>query len=149
LSEKSEELKLLKDISVEWFKIHADQRLKAFNFFIIISGFLFTAYFAALSQNNSPAGIFVGVMIFFVCLVFKLLDMRTAQLLKLSESAMESVLNLIEIDVKGKNIVALSNSRGCVPSYRQSFNMLFILFGFAGLAGSAYQIWGIYWKSMP
>ncbi|CAN7558610.1 hypothetical protein LJR090_004721 [Bosea sp. LjRoot90] len=140
MSEKTDDLKILKDISVEWFKIHADQRLKAFNFFIIISGFLFTAYFAALSQKNRPACIFVGVMIISVCFVFKLLDMRTSQLLKLSEAAVSEVLSRIEIDSDHKNLIGKSNQRGCTPSYRQSFNALFLLFAIAGALGVMYSL---------
>ena len=143
MSDQPEDLKLLKDIAVEWFKIHADQRLKAFNFFIIISGFLFTGYFAALSQKNQQACMFVGFLVFLMCIVFKFLDMRTAQLLKVGEAAVREVLARIDIASEAKNIIDKSNDKGCVFSYRQSFNFLFFIFGVVGAVGLIYPL---FWR---
>jgi hypothetical protein len=77
----TEKLKLSKDIGLEWFKVHADQRLRAFNFFLLIAGFCIGGYFTALSISPLAAGT-ISFLLGAICICFKLLDQRTGELVK-------------------------------------------------------------------
>lgn len=66
------------------FKFNADQRLKAFNFFVVFSVFADGGVFAAIAK---PAGAWVFILIGgFICLLsgtFYLIDRRSQDLLRL------------------------------------------------------------------
>jgi hypothetical protein len=131
-----ERLKLSKEIGIEWFKIHADQRLRLFNFFILVAGFCLGGFFTALQIKSAVAASTVAFLLGIVCICFKLLDMRTAQLVKHGEKLLSYSLSKIgETETDVPNIVELSSKRNCVPSYRQVFNGLFALFGIMSVVG--------------
>ena len=77
----------MQEISFLWehFKIHADQRIKAFNFFIILSIFADSGSITALAKE-SPDFILIVLGIFIVLLscIFWVLDVRSHSLVRLS-----------------------------------------------------------------
>ena len=115
--------------AMSWFQIHADQRLKLMNFFVILLAGTLALFGSAINGNNYLLEIVVGATIMVITFVFKNLDKRTASLVKDAENAlrvlegrMASNLNMNEI----KLIEAAEIKKGFF-SYRQSFNFLFAL----------------------
>ncbi|KAF0136916.1 MAG: hypothetical protein FD152_809 [Xanthobacteraceae bacterium] len=132
---EADRLKLLKDVGIEWFKIHADQRLRAFNFFLIVAGFSLAAYFTAFQKDERLASTVIAASLIIVAVIFKLIDRRTAQLVHVGENLIEETLKKIDPQSADKNIVRQADNRGKIPSYRQSFNLLFFLFGLLAAGG--------------
>jgi hypothetical protein len=76
------------DYAWKWFDYHARQRVSMFNFFLIASGLLATAYVSALSEDNEVLAAvlsFIGAMIAFG---FVVLDCRNATLVYLGEDVL-------------------------------------------------------------
>jgi hypothetical protein len=130
-------LKLEKDIAVEWFKIHADQRLRLFNFFLFVAAFCVGGYFTALQAKSYLAASTVAALLFAICICFKLLDKRTSQLVWHGEAMIDDCISQLQVKMGTvmPNPVNLAANRGCVPSYRQTFNLIFILFGLVSIIG--------------
>lgn len=77
----------------EHFKFNADQRLKSFNFFVLLSIFADGGVFTALQKSMAPQVLtLMGVFICLLAIVFWLADSRSQNLLKLTIPA------LIEIE---------------------------------------------------
>ncbi|HEX8662927.1 MAG TPA: hypothetical protein VF744_02715 [Beijerinckiaceae bacterium] len=134
---KSESLKTAHSVALEWFKIHADQRLKVFNFFIIIAGFSIGGFFTALQARNPIAASVIGFALACVSYCFYQLDRRTRQLIHISEHVLNISLERLarELNIDAINLVRLSDQKGSVWSYRQVFNAIFCLFGGLGVMG--------------
>jgi uncharacterized membrane protein YbaN (DUF454 family) len=130
--------KVANDVAMKWFEVHAEQRLKLLNFFLIIVGFCIAGYFAALQARNGFAASIIALLLTCVCLCFKQLDRRTTQLLKLAEDYLrESLAKLaVQIDSNTINFVERAEQKGSILSYRQVFNILFWLFGVLGILGA-------------
>jgi hypothetical protein len=73
------------EIAFKWFEVHAEQRLKLLNFFLIISGFCLAGFFGALQAKHTLAASVISGVLAAVSGCFKLLDRRSSQLLKLAE----------------------------------------------------------------
>ncbi|MEM8970793.1 MAG: hypothetical protein AAGD43_01850 [Pseudomonadota bacterium] len=117
-----------------WFDLHSRQRMQNFNFFVV----LFAAACSALATSYSADFVegIVGsaVALMTLSLVFKLLDMRTSFLIKLSEEALK-VYERNEFSSELDNamqLVHLSDANPSGPTYRTSFN---IIFSFAACIG--------------
>ena len=124
-------------VSLEWFKIHADQRLRVFNFFILMAGFCIGGYFTALQQKLPSAALVISIFLLALCLCFKLLDIRTAHLVKVGENSLEHLLNELcdQIDRPELNVLKNAAPKPCMLSYRQIFNIIFVLFGLLSAVG--------------
>jgi hypothetical protein len=67
------------------FQFNADQRLKAFNFFVILSIFADGGIFSVAGKGNSQlAFIIIGGFVMALSLAFFLIDMRSKELLNLA-----------------------------------------------------------------
>ncbi len=96
------------------FKLNAEQRLKSFNFFLLVAIFVNGGVINAIDKNLSPAlllllGIFLCVLSF----VFWLADTRSRQLLKLSvdallemEASYQEKFQLFRIDKASRSAVS-------------------------------------------
>ena len=120
-----------------WFEIHAEQRLKLLNFFIIVAGFSIGGFFAALQSENRVAASVVAFVLASVAYLFKQLDRRSSQLLKHSEEFLKLSLTSLEQELKTGtvNFLLRAEEKNRLGSYRQIFNAIFLLFGALGLAG--------------
>lgn len=74
-----------RDYLWQHFVFNAEQRLKAFNFFVVFSVFANGGFFAAL-EKSLPRWVFVviGIFIVVLSLVFAIVDARSQSLLKLA-----------------------------------------------------------------
>ena len=76
----------------EHFKFNADQRLKSFNFFVLLSIFADGGVFTALEKNMAPQVLsLMGAFICLLAVVFWLVDSRSQNLLKLTIPALKEI----------------------------------------------------------
>ena len=128
------------------FQIHADQRLKLMNFFVILLAGSLALFGSAIIGENYLVEIVVSVSIMVTTYVFKNLDKRTASLVKDAEKAlgvleqrMSDELGMEEI----KLIAAAEIKKKYILSYRQSCNILFVLGYVLGCFGLAHGVGGL------
>jgi hypothetical protein len=77
----------MQEISFLWehFKLHADQRIKAFNFFIVLSIFADSGSITALAKESPDSILIVpGIFIILLSCIFWVLDVRSHSLVRLS-----------------------------------------------------------------
>jgi hypothetical protein len=93
----SELQKLEFDYAWKWFNFHADQRIKMFNFMLIVFGIFATAIVTALDKPRLSREITVGLCVIagVLALIFSRLDRRNRDLLWLGEDV------LVELERKG------------------------------------------------
>jgi hypothetical protein len=128
------------DFAFKWFQLHADQRLKVFNFFLVIAGICVAGFFTAMQAKNSIAASFISLVLVVVCVCFKQLDLRTAQLVEIGEDYLREWLENKnkKIGSTNANLIARADvNRRCL-SYRQVFNILFLIFGLVGFLGAIF-----------
>lgn len=74
------------------FKFNAEQRLKGFNFFVLLSIFADGGVFTALEKNVNPRlVILLGLFIVLLSVVFWLVDSRSRQLISLTIPALKEM----------------------------------------------------------
>lgn len=86
-----EVLKLQLDYVWKWFQYHATQRVMMFNYFLIITGIVATAYVSLLKEGNHMLAGAVGVFGLFTSVGFIFLDCRNRELVHLAERIMEKI----------------------------------------------------------
>jgi hypothetical protein len=79
------------DYAWGWFQYHASQRLTAFNFFLVIVGFLLVGYAQAVDHDWKGLGFGLGAFGAFVALAFLMLDIRNAALVRRGKDALETL----------------------------------------------------------
>ena len=100
----------------EWFKYHADQRLRSFYYFLITVGALSVMY-SQPSSNNSLRSI-LPILGAFICFVFYLLDIRNEELINNSKSILEKLQN--------PTVPIIENDSKYLPIFRHSFLIKFV-----------------------
>jgi hypothetical protein len=136
-----ESYKLASEMAFQWFSIHAEQRLKLLNFFLLIAGFCIAGFFAALQAKNHLAASVVSILLVCMSYLFKQLDRRTSQLIKHAEDYLKESLGSVSSELKSQaaNFVSRAEQKDGLWSYRQIFNILFFLFGALGLLGAIFS----------
>lgn len=86
-----EHLKLAVDYAWGWFSMHSSQRMQLINFFIIALTLMMGAY--ATSVNAGAFGVSAAIALggAVLAFVFRRLDVRTRELVKVSEPALEEI----------------------------------------------------------
>lgn len=121
------------------WKFNADQRLKAFNFFVVFSVFANGGLFSAIEKCVHPMVIFtVGLFISLLSVVFWMLDKRSRSLLLLSVEGLKD----FEMKTVSPNarLFHLDANAGPVVRYTTAFRLLFVaqlLLGIAVMTHSA------------
>ena len=148
---------IFRDSAWKYFMVHADQRLKLFQFYITLC----TALLAAgglLIRLEEPKVLLVilGVFSVFVSFIFWKLDLRTKTLVKRGEEALKTLDNLHEIphlDGEGPSPVKLFERDDFLVekdafsspimghfSYSKCFNATFLFVGFLGLLATTHGL---------
>ena len=134
------------------FAIHADQRLKMFQFYITISTALFGAgIFLFRAGQNDVAIILLGLLALFFSFVFWKLDVRTSILVKNAEDAIKHLDESIDLpNIDGEpnplKLFTRDDFRNSSPSrvhrfrfsYRRCFALVFVVIGCLGILGIMY-----------
>lgn len=142
----------LRDYAWKYFALHADQRMKTFNFFLMLCAVIVGGMITLIRDpQGRHLAAPVGLALAFVSFVFWRLDVRNKQLIHHAEEA----LQLLEQDDRlcdkdgvphrlklftHENHLARELRRGrilrLIPtywSYSLCFNAVFLVFGLAGL----------------
>ncbi len=82
-----------------WFAYHANQRLQAFNFFLLILAALATGYLTALDKDYGPLQIAIGVAGILISFAFLALDFRNEELVTDGRRALRMLERALEIDI--------------------------------------------------
>ena len=134
--------------SMGWFQLHADHRMKAMKFYVILLAGALAVIASSFKDNNVLLQLAIGISIATITYVFKNLDRRIASLIKDAEEALRAVEHLLveKIEIDELNLIDAAENKNGIPSYRESFNILFLL-GYA-LAGfvTIIGIWGFFTK---
>ncbi|MHB8744844.1 MAG: hypothetical protein ACYC9L_17275 [Sulfuricaulis sp.] len=81
-----------RDLVWDHFKFNAEQRLRGFNFFVLLSIFANGGVFTALEKGLSPKLlILLGLFITIFAVVFSLVDARSRQLLNITIPALKEI----------------------------------------------------------
>lgn len=139
----------LRDHAWDYFELHADQRLKAFHFYILLETGLVAALLFAARGGSPDVRIVavVGALMVFFSFIFWKLDQRTKGMIKVSERALKlferrKFDNLSDGEIASsapftndpQNKGSVSASRFGVLSYSKCFGAVFIAFAAVGLA---------------
>jgi hypothetical protein len=80
----------LRQYAWNYFSLHADQRMKTFNFYIVLSGAIVAGIIAALKENDSPAiAALLAFILAFLSFVFWKMEQRVRYLVKHGENALK------------------------------------------------------------
>jgi hypothetical protein len=85
------------DYAWGWFQYHAAQRLTAFNFFLVIVGFLLVGFAQAIDHDWSCFGFGIGLLGLLVAVGFLALDVRNDELVIRGENALRAVERRIDV----------------------------------------------------
>ena len=110
----------------DWFALHANQRMQAFNFFLVATGFLVAAYASALPKLP-PVACGVALLGSWVTFWFSRLDTRSKELVKAGEvvlSECESQLAQSTGNSALRIVAVVERPARWVPSYSRAFDLI-------------------------
>ena len=133
--DKEETLKFLNSNALEWFKIHADQRMKLFSFYVLIlGGFVFLS--GTLVTIQKPLFLLLaGIAFLCVSLVFIELDKRISELIKTAEQSLMKIEAhfAIEVELPEVEMVKAAQKKNGTYSYSCCFKLILLVGVFSGL----------------
>ena len=115
--------------AMNFFQIHAEQRMKLINFYIILLAGSLALIGASFKDGNYKIQILTGISTCVITFIFKSLDVRTAFFVKKAEVAIDAIEKKLsdELGTEEIRIIKSSNEGSSIFSYRKSFNILFLL----------------------
>ncbi|THF60455.1 hypothetical protein [Pseudothauera rhizosphaerae] len=143
--------KLWRDYAWGYFSQHAEQRLKAFNFYITSCAIVIGAFATIISRKSvSIEYAFLPLSLVFLSFIFWKLDVRTRMLIKHAEAALKyldsqslkglpeeaKILALFQKDDEAKSKLKKYLLVGGLFTYGRVFNWVFVVMALAGVAGS-------------
>lgn len=145
-----EENKENREYAWKYFNLHAEQRLKTFHFFVVLSAVISGTILAIIKDiSNVSYAAPMAYLLTFLAFIFWKLDQRNKELIKFGENALKSLENNIELDANDIGSVQLFTKEEIqtdkkkrfpkVPliyahfSYTDCFNWVFFVFGLGGL----------------
>jgi hypothetical protein len=128
-----------KDYLWQHFVFNAEQRLKAFNFFVIFSVFANGGVFTAFKENfEGYVFVLIGGFICVLSIVFGLIDIRSQFLLRLAVPGLKEYEKQLATESR---LFTIDASKGnCRPRYTLAFRILFILQFIFGLGIMIYGL---------
>jgi len=130
----------------EWFKVHAEQRLQLFNFYVVLIAAAVAGFASALEARLYPFAIAISVVLLVLTYAFKSLDRRVAELVKIAERAHDKIDELVSerLQIEDVRLAKLSDRKGGTKSYRQAFNIIFLLGVLLALIGGGLAVSGMF-----
>jgi hypothetical protein len=124
------------------FQFNADQRLKAFNFFVVLSVFANGGVFTALDKSFHPCVLaLIGGFVMVLSVVFYVIDLRSKELLALTVPGLQAYEQ--QLPEALRVFTNEADNRRFIPKYTVAFRTLFglqFLFG-AGVVIFACWTW--------
>jgi hypothetical protein len=143
----------------QYFEIHSEQRLKTFNFFLIMAAVTTTGYIAVVKESMpSCLGMALGLMLVFLSFLFWQLDRRNKDLIGHAEKGLMHLEAKIPVPISGSDGFVLkifsceeSQTRAkkeqrrtlglrWYPTYSRCFNLVFVTIGIMGIAAIVFCI---------
>jgi len=120
------------------FKLNAEQRLRGFNFFVVLAIFADGGVLAALERGFSPGLLMLlGAFTVLLAMVFWLVDARSRQLLQLTITALKEIesefpasYQLFANDAQGQNPVSYTFAIRALLLAQMGFGFGVIAYGF-------------------
>lgn len=121
------------------FKLNAEQRLRGFNFFVLLAIFADGGVLAALERGFSPGLlILLGAFTVLLAAVFWLVDARSRQLLSITIVALKEIeadfpesYRLFALDAKGQNpVVSYTFAIRALLIAQMGFGLGVVAYGF-------------------
>jgi len=134
-----------RDYVWEYFKVHAQQRMSLFNFFVVFSSLATTCLVATFQEKTRAptVGMAIGVLLIIISFTFWKLDERVRFLIKHAENALKWIESTypLEDDVVNPHVLRLftceekhTKCNGDL-TYSKCFKVAFLVFGVVGLVG--------------
>ncbi|MGJ0298450.1 hypothetical protein NG744_05765 [Aliarcobacter cryaerophilus] len=115
----------------EYFKLHAEQRLKTFHFYIIIITLLVGSALTILKDKEYTFFIFIGILMSFFSFIFWRLDIRNKELINMAEEEIITLEKEFDAKVFTKDKEKVNNKKLNL-GFSFNFNLVFLLFNFIG-----------------
>ena len=147
-----DQIKEMRDYAWKYFSLHADQRVKTFNFFLILAAFALGGVLTAIKDPGHPLGVAaIAFLLGGMTIVFYKLDCRNKDLVRHGEAALarleresgfedeESKPHVFNIFTRERHETDLlkEKSKGEYPefhmTYSDCFNAVFWMFGMSSL----------------
>ncbi|WP_444892624.1 hypothetical protein ACJJIE_18675 [Microbulbifer sp. TRSA001] len=128
------------------YRFAADQRLKVFNFFVVLTMFVEGGIFTAMEKEFHPLILaLLGGFVVILVTVFWLMDIRSRQLLKLAVPALKT----LEMGFPEEARIFSNDAirRGDLARYTFAFRVLLVGQLFFGLGVASYGIY--HWYISP
>ncbi|WNZ56720.1 hypothetical protein ACJJI5_22235 [Microbulbifer sp. EKSA008] len=128
------------------YRFAADQRLKVFNFFVVLTMFVEGGIFTAMEKDFHPLILaLLGGFVVILVTVFWLMDIRSRQLLKLAVPALKT----LEMGFPEEARIFSNDAirRGDLARYTFAFRVLLVGQLFFGLGVASYGIY--HWYISP
>jgi hypothetical protein len=129
-----------KDYLWQHFHFNAEQRLKAFHFFVVVSVFADGLFIAALDKNLPAAAyVLTGTLLAALAAAFLAIDIRSKELLNLAVPGLKAYEQLLPKHARVFHID--SQKRKLSARYTVAFRALMILQLVFGLGVIVFGIW--------
>ncbi|WP_054033150.1 hypothetical protein [Desulfatitalea tepidiphila] len=148
----------IRDHAWKYFQLHADQRIKTFNFYLILCALISGALTAILKDaSDIRVGIPLALLLPFLSFIFWKLDLRNKQLIGHGEQALKHIENLFEVDDEADkpHLLKIFNCEDHVTkglkrstpffTYSTCFHLVFLTFGLSGVV----LAWWLLGKPFP
>ena len=123
----------------EHWKFNAEQRLKAFNFYVALSIFANGMVFAALEKATHPAVlVLLGGFVSLLALVFAVVDARSRHLLHLTKLGLKELE--AGLPAHARLLLLDDERRWRAVRYTVAFNLLFVAQLIFGLMVAGYGV---------
>jgi hypothetical protein len=123
------------------FAFNAEQRLKAFRFFVIFSGFANGGILTAFNGNShSAVFLFLGLFVCVLSMVFYLIDRRSRKLLEMTKPGLIKCEEGLSAEAQ---VFTLDRNRSKWATYTFAFHVLFacqLVFGFVVIAYGLFRL---------
>lgn len=139
-------LQIHRDYAWDYFKVHAQQRMSLFNFFVVFSSLATTCLVATFQERTSAhtLGIGIGMLLMAISIIFWKIDRRVRFLVKHAESVLKWIEGTYTLDDGDDSPHVLKlficeerqTASECPATYSKCFEMAFLVFGLIGLAGA-------------
>ena len=106
----NEELKDYREYAWKYFSLHADQRLKTFHFFVVLSAIISGAILTITKDvTNVSYAAPMAYLLSFLAFIFWKLDQRNSELIKHGENALKAIENSGKLfDSKSRAVLLFS-----------------------------------------
>lgn len=130
-------------IAWDWFRVHADQRMDLFRFYVGISTALAAGFGGAIQIHEHYLAFIVALLGMIVAPTFGFLDYRVSSLLKLAEHALKVEQTRLKLIVQYKEIEIAKHADELAThqfTFSKLFRTIYAVFFLTFLLGAFYVL---------